>query len=70
MLVPTAAVILVMLEMEGGGTVKATPLLSSPPTITTAAPLVAPAGIVAPITVSLQLVVVAGRPLMVTVLVP
>jgi hypothetical protein len=70
MLVPTAAVTFVMLDMEGGGTVKVTPLLDWPPTVTTAAPLVAPAGMVVPIVVSLQLVAVAGRPLIVTVLVP
>jgi hypothetical protein len=51
--------------------VMATPLLATPPTVTTTLPVVAPAGTVATIDVSLQLpIVAAGVPLKVTVLVP
>ena len=51
-------------------TVKVTPLLASPPTVTTTSPVVAFAGTVTVIEVSLQLVAVAEVPLKVTVLVP
>lgn len=51
-------------------TVNGTPLLSSPPTVTTTLPVVAPAGTIAVILVLLQLVTeVTGVPLNVTVLV-
>jgi len=51
-------------------TVKVTPLLGSPPTVTTTGPVVAPAGIGAMMLVALQLDTVAIVPLKVTVLVP
>jgi hypothetical protein len=56
----------------GPGTVivKLTPLLATPPTVTTTFPVVAPAGTTAPMLVVLQLVAVAAIPLNVTVLVP
>ena len=56
--------------IAGAGTVKLTPLLANPPTVTTTAPVVAPAGTVTPMLVALQLVVVATVPPRVTVLVP
>ncbi len=51
-------------------TVKATPLLATPPTVTTTFPVVAPPGTVTEMPVALQLVGVAAVPLKVTVLVP
>jgi hypothetical protein len=51
-------------------TVKATPLLATPPTVTTALPVVAPVGTGATMLVSLQLVGVAVVPLKVRLLVP
>jgi uncharacterized protein YjeT (DUF2065 family) len=51
-------------------TVKLTPLLAAPPTVTTTLPVVAPAGTGATMLVALQLVGVAATPLNVTVLVP
>jgi hypothetical protein len=51
-------------------TVKLTPLLLAPPTVTTTFPLVAPLGTVATMLVALQLVAVAFVPLKLTVLVP
>jgi hypothetical protein len=52
-------------------TVKLTALLVTPPTVTTTPPVVVPAGTVAAIDVTLQLVIaVAGVPLNVTALVP
>src|SRR6266568_3595221 len=51
-------------------TVKLTPLLATPPTVTTPLPVVAPVGTGATIEVALQLVGVAVVPLKVTVLVP
>src|SRR5260370_20577973 len=51
-------------------TVKATPLLASPPTVTTTFPVVAPRGTSAVIFVALQLVGEAAVPLNVTVLSP
>ena len=51
-------------------TVKLTPLLATPPTVTTTLPVVAPAGTGTTMLVSLQLVGVAAVPLNVTVLVP
>jgi len=53
-----------------GGTVKATPLLANPPTVTTTGPVVAFAGTGATMLVLLQLLGVAAVPLNVTVLVP
>src|SRR5271170_329398 len=51
-------------------TVKLTPLLATPPTVTTTFPVVAPVGTVATTLVALQLVAVAAVPLNLTVLVP
>ncbi len=49
---------------------KLTPLLATPPTVTTTFPVVAPFGTGATILVALQLVTVAAVPLKVTVLAP
>lgn len=54
----------------GGITVKPTPLLATPPTVTTTFPVVAPVGTGTTMLVALQLVGVAATPLNVTVLVP
>jgi len=51
-------------------TVKPTPLLATPPTITTTLPVVAPAGTCTTMLVALQFVGVAVVPLNFTVLVP
>src|SRR5207245_2665872 len=51
-------------------TVKLTPLLATPPTVTTTLPVVAPAGTGATMLVALQLVAAATVPLNFTVLVP
>jgi len=67
--VPTAPVVGVKLVMLGA-TVKLTPLLATPPTVTTTFPVVAPAGTGATMLVPLQLDGVAAVPLNVTVLVP
>src|SRR6266478_4234489 len=57
--------------MLGGTlTVKFTPLLATPPTVTTTLPVVAPVGTGTAMLVALQLVGVAAVPLKVTVLVP
>jgi len=53
-----------------GVTVKGTPLLARPPTVTITLPIVAPLGTETMMPVSPQLVGVAGVPLKVTVLVP
>src|SRR5712664_580936 len=53
-----------------GVTVKFTPLLATPPTVTTTLPVVAPLGTGTTMLGSLQLVGVAGVPLNVTVLLP
>ncbi len=60
------------LVMLGAGTVtvKLTPLLAWPPTVTTTFPVVAPVGTGATMLVALQLVGVAAVPLKLTVLVP
>src|SRR6266849_4925670 len=64
---PEAGLKLVMLG--GGVTVKSTPLLSTPPTVTTTLPVVAPVGTDTAILFALQLeTVVTGVPLNVTVL--
>jgi hypothetical protein len=57
--------------MLGGGTVtvKLTPLLATPPTVTTTFPVVAPVGTGTAMLVALQLVGVPAVPLNVTVLV-
>jgi hypothetical protein len=70
--VPTGPDVGFRLVMLGPGTVivKLTPLLATPPTVTTTLPVAAPAGTVAEILVALQLDDVAGIPLNVTVLVP
>jgi hypothetical protein len=59
------------LVMLGGGTVtaKLTPMLATPPTVTTTLPVVAPVGTVTTRLVALQVVTVATVPLNVTVLV-
>jgi hypothetical protein len=54
----------------GAVTVKLTPLLATPPTVTTTLPVLAPLGTGTAILVALQLVGVAAVPLNVTVLVP
>src|SRR5215469_13264335 len=51
-------------------TVKLTPLLARPPTVTTTLPVVAPAGTVTAMFVLLQVLAVAAVPLKVTVLLP
>jgi hypothetical protein len=66
---PDAGFKLVMLG-AGTVTVKLTPLLAAPPTVTTTFPVVAPAGTAVVILVALQLVGVAATPLNVTALVP
>jgi hypothetical protein len=68
---PTGPEFGLKLVMLGGGmTVKTTPLLATPPTVTTTFPAVAPAGTGTTILVALQLIGVAAVPLNVTVLVP
>ena len=71
--VPTAPKVGLKLLMLGADvvlTVKLTPLLATPPTVTTTFPLVAPAGTGTAMLVALQLVGVAATPLNFTVLVP
>ena len=69
---PTTADVGEKLVMLGAAavTVKATPLLATPATVTTTFPVVAPAGTGATMLVALQLVGVAAVPLNCTVLVP
>ena len=69
---PTGAEFGLRLEIVGGGavTVKPTPLLACPPTLTTTLPEVAPTGTGATMLDALQLVGVATVPLNVIVLVP
>ena len=67
--VPTGADVGFKFEIIGG-TVKFTPLLATPPTLTTTFPVVAPLGTVAAMLVAFQLVTLAVVPLNVTVLVP
>lgn len=57
-------------DLDCDGKVKSTPLLATPPTVTTKFPVVAPAGTGATMLVALQLVAVAVIPLNLTVLVP
>src|SRR5580765_906009 len=68
--VPTAPVVGERLVMLGTVTVKLTPLLADPPTVTTTLPVVAPAGTGTMMLVADQLVGVAAVPLNFTVLVP
>jgi hypothetical protein len=70
--IPTGPDVTLRLPMLGGGavTVNVTPLLATPPTVTTRLPVVAPFGTVTTMTVALQLVGVPATPLNVTVLVP
>lgn len=70
--VPTTAEVGLKFVMLGPGmvTVKFTPLLATPPTVTTTLPVVAPAGTDVTMLVVLQLVTVAAIPLKVTVLEP
>src|SRR6266568_2512889 len=69
--VPTAPEVGLRLAMLGAVvTVKATPLLPTPPTVTTTLPVVAPVGTGTTMLVALQLVGVAAMPLNVTVLDP
>jgi hypothetical protein len=68
---PTGAELGVRLLMLGGGvTVKFTPLLGTPLTVTTTLPVVAPAGTGATMLVALQLVGAAAVPLNLTALLP
>jgi hypothetical protein len=68
---PTAPVVTDRLVMCGATTtVKVTPLLGDPETVTTTLPVVAPLGTVAAMLVALQLVTVAVVPLNFTVLLP
>jgi hypothetical protein len=60
----------VLIEGAAAVTVKVTPLLATPLTVTTTLPLVAPPGTVTVMLVALQLLTVAGVPLNVTVLLP
>jgi hypothetical protein len=69
--VPTGAEVTLRFVMVGGGiTVKATPLLAIPPTVTTTFPVVALLGTGTTMLVVLQLVGVPETPLKVTVLAP
>ena len=70
--VPTVPDVGLRPVMLGPGTVtvKATPLLAKPPTVTTTLPVVAPLGTGATMLLALQLVGAAAMPLNVTVLVP
>src|SRR5207253_3875628 len=67
--VPTGPEVGFRLVMAGAEevTVKFTPLLATPPTVTTTLPVVAPLGTDATMLVALQLVVLAVVPLKVTV---
>ena len=67
---PEVGLKLLMLGADVVLTVKLTPLLATPPTVTTTFPLVAPAGTGTAMLVALQLVGVAATPLNFTVLVP
>jgi len=69
---PTNPVVGFKLVMLGAGTVtvKLTPLLATPPTVTTTLPVVAPLGTAAEMLAAPQLATVAAVPLKVTVLVP
>ncbi len=60
----------VLIVGDGNMTVKLTPLLARPETVTTTFPVVAPLGTATTMLVELQLVGIATVPLNVTVLVP
>ena len=66
---PSPGLRLVVLGV-GIPTVKPTPLLATPPTVTTTLPVVVPVGTVATMLVALQLVGAAVVPLKVSLLVP
>ncbi len=70
--VPTGPDVALKFVMLGAGvvTVNVTPLLATPPTVTTTLPVVAPLGTDTTMLVALQLVGVPATPLNVTVLVP
>ena len=69
--VPTGPDVVDRLVIRGvGTTVKFTPLLATPPTVTTTFPVVAPVGTDVTRLVALQLVTVAAVPLNVSVLLP
>jgi hypothetical protein len=72
--VPAGPEVVDRLVIVGAGaepvTVKVTPLLATPPTVTTTFPVVAPAGTEVAMLVALQVVTVAAVPLNVIVLVP
>jgi len=72
MLAPIGPCVRLRVEMLGPGlvTVNATPLLNTPPTVTTTLPVIAPLGTVAVMLVALHIVGVAETPLNVTVLDP
>ena len=59
--------LVIWLVVSAAPTVKVTPLLATPPTVTTTFPVVAPVGTDVTMLVEVQLVVVAGVPLNVTV---
>jgi len=67
---PDVGLRLVMLGAAAAATVKFTPLLATPPTVTTTFPVVAPLGTATVMLVALQLVGAPAVPLKVTVLVP
>lgn len=69
-IIPDVGLRLVMLGAAVVVTVKLTPLLATPPTVTIKLPVVAPAGTFELMLVALQLVAVAATPLNLTVLVP
>ena len=69
--VPIGPELGLMLVIAGGGvTVKFTPLLDTPLTVTTTFPVVAPEGTMTSMADAVQLEVVARTPLKVTVLLP
>jgi hypothetical protein len=61
---------LILMMLGGGVTVKGSPLLACPATVTSTFPVVAPPGTTVSMLVSLQLIGTAGVPLNVTLLVP
>ena len=67
---PTCCTRVNVLDPPAGVTVKLTPLLATPPTVTTTFPVVAPVGTDVTRLEALQLVTVAAVPLKVTVLLP
>jgi hypothetical protein len=69
-MVPVAVSLLVIAGTDPVVTMKFTPPLATPPTVTTTFPVVAPVGTGTAMLVALQLVGVPAVPLNVTVLVP